>query len=359
MASTYPPTSGRFNTPEGFLYRNAVLTRSGPFEYLRSELGLEGEGEVTVHRSQESISHPDTLKRLRGAPITLGHPAGGVTPDSWSELAVGHVVGEPRVVGNTVVADVVLGSQKAIDAYKEGINELSIGGYEMEVSPLSNGEFMSHGSLESNHVGMVPAGRAGSGVRIFDIKPSTNKERQLTPDEIQESIRKAIADAIPKGNDSTAQVSQITDAVALAIKPLTDGVTKILSDAEKAEQQRKAKVAVDKAIDAALAKQKSEFEIVIEARPLISDEDWAKLPKDDPKVILAAALGDQMPEGDVSLDYLRGMVAMAVKAKATQGGSLPAGVAPYTDGVANDARTAAIDEFAKLQDEAYAKVGGV
>ena len=69
-------------TAEGILRAGAVLTRAGAIRYTRKELGLDGEPNevVTIERTMESLSHPDTLASLRGAPITLLHPEDGVTP---------------------------------------------------------------------------------------------------------------------------------------------------------------------------------------------------------------------------------------------------------------------------------------
>ena len=76
----------RQTTQEGFLRAGATLTRGGPIDYLRSEIGMTGDGMVTVNRTLETISHPATLASLRGAPITLGHPEGGVTPENFQDV---------------------------------------------------------------------------------------------------------------------------------------------------------------------------------------------------------------------------------------------------------------------------------
>ena len=121
--------STRSQTPEGMLKAGAIITRSGPISYTRGEIGLPGDEEtpITVDRTLETISHPDTLDSLRGKPITLGHPADGVHPENYKDTVVGAVAGEPRVVGDVVVADVLIGDKDALKRLEDGVEELSIG----------------------------------------------------------------------------------------------------------------------------------------------------------------------------------------------------------------------------------------
>lgn len=153
----------RVATPEGFLRAGAVLTRAGPFDYLRSEIGLDGDGTVTIDRTLETLMHPSTIGGLRGAPITLGHPEGGVTPDNFQSVVVGAVAGEPRVLGNAITGDVLISDRDALKRLDDGEDELSIG-YDFAIGA----DYRTVGPLLINHVAIVPMGRAGSGVRIMD-----------------------------------------------------------------------------------------------------------------------------------------------------------------------------------------------
>ena len=61
-------TTTRVRTPEGMLRADAVLTRAGLFEYGASELGLGGDGVVTVRRTMDTLRHPKRWGHCAGRP---------------------------------------------------------------------------------------------------------------------------------------------------------------------------------------------------------------------------------------------------------------------------------------------------
>ena len=391
--------STRRKTAEGYLRAGAVTTRAGRIPYLRGELGLDGDPEETIEvdRTVQTLSHPVTLDTLKQAPITIGHPKGGVTPESWKDLAVGHIVGEPQLTGNVISADVLIGDIEAQKRLDEGIAELSIG-YDFRLG--TDGKTV--GPLEINHIAIVERGRAGSAVRVLDSAPGTNgivqttissdnedtnlanlSEDDMSPKEMQDAFSAALDGFMAKNKDAAAMDAgewrkAMGDALGDAMKPMMDafGEMKEKQDAaaeEAAEAKRtqdaeaatlKAKDEAEKLVAATRAEERERFAIVTDAMPLIDEDKRAGLADADPKDILVAAVGDTVPDaGAMSLDYLRGAVQiMKRQMDAQSSGDLPPGVVPFkgTDQKlsSTDARENATKKFIETQADRYIKAGG-
>ena len=228
----------RQTTQEGFLRAGATLTRGGPIDYLRSEIGMAGDGMVTVNRTLETLGHPATLASLRGAPITLGHPDGGVTPDNFQEVVRGAVAGEPHVAGNAILGDVLVGDREALQRLDDGVDELSIG-YDFALGDNN----ATIGPMIVNHVAIVPRGRAGKGVRIMD---SAEEDMPLTSEDakmIADAMSAAIDKGGPKYNMDTGATDAFRKEMMDAIAPVMDGMKQMRDEAterQKAEDVAKA-----------------------------------------------------------------------------------------------------------------------
>ena len=109
-------TTTRERTEEGYLRAGAVVTRSGVFRYDAAEIGVGPAGQtVEVLRTEETLTHPDTIASLRGAPLTVEHPEEGVTPENWRAFVRGNVVGDPVFEAGQLRADVLVGESGAIE----------------------------------------------------------------------------------------------------------------------------------------------------------------------------------------------------------------------------------------------------
>ena len=330
-------------TTDGLLRAGAVLTRAGPIDYSRSELGLDGEGRITVHRTIETLRHPDTFATLRGAPITLGHPDGGkVTPDNFKDVVVGAVSGEPRADSNSLIGDVLIGDKEALQRLDEGVDELSIG-YDFLLDPKS-GETV--GPLIVNHVAIVPQGRAGSAVRVLD-ELKEDDMAELSKQDIQDAIA-AGCDAFMKKNKMDGQTGiDMAAAVGDAMKPFMDGMKKTmdaLDEAKKvetdriaaqdaAENKRKAEEAknalVKQVTDDVQGKERTRYAIMTDALPLIPEDKRSGLEAMEPKDILVLAVGDAVPDAaNQPVDYLRGVVNVMSKQLQAAGTGRPATYPP-------------------------------
>ena len=366
-------------SPEGIMRAGAVLTRAGPIEYNRSELGLDGDGSITIHRTIESLRHPETLDSLRGAPITVGHPEGGVTPDNFQDVVVGSVAGEPTFLSNTIVGAVSVGARGALKRLDEGVDELSIG-YDFHLGP----EGSTVGPIRVNHVAIVERGRAGSSVRVLDSLEGKDMPEMMSKKDMEDAFSTALdgfmkkMDASGKTGDKGFMREDISTAISDAMKPMFDGFKKFQDTADKlttAEDERKsasdlaaaeAKAATDlkTLTDTIEADAKARYDIMMDAMPLIPNDKRAGLDTSDAKAVLVAAVGDSVPNAAAeSIDYLRGVAAVMRKAQDDGAGmrsALPDGVVPFDSArhSVTDARKDATAAFIKSQTDAYAKSGG-
>ena len=377
------PKSTRELTPEGLLRSGAVLTRAGDFEYTRAELGLEGDGMITIKRTMESLQHPDTLKSLRGAPITLGHPPEGVTPDNWKKKVVGAIAGDPAINSNTIISDVLIGDSEALKRLDDGIDELSIG-YDFVLGD----DYATIGALRVNHVALVERGRAGSSVRVLDSLDEGDPEKTLNGDgqmekkEMMDAVGAAVDAALDaamkkremNSNDTDAMKGAMKDFMSDAMKPIMEDMSKMKDESAKltkaadaetqakadADNRKKAEDAATALTDQVRAEERERYAIVAEALPLVDEDKRAALMQADVKAVLVTALDGfvQDPEKQ-SVDYLRGALSLA--RKSLEKDELPPGVLKFDSSKVNstDARANAYMIFVDAQTKKYTSSGGI
>ena len=351
MATHSGEYPGRYDTREGMLVRGAVLARAGELDYTRAEVGLPGEGMVKVVRTIDTLSDPETLRSLRNAPLTVGHPPDKlVTPENWSKWVDGSVIGEPWVVGNEIVGDVMLGSQRAIDAYNRGERELSVGGYPLKLQARADGRLESRGALQCNHVAQVRAGRAGSGVRVFDISPTQEPPSMATesgaaqpgPTQIQadQAVAAALARFFPQLG---LQVDQTANNPAVAqlsadVKALTD---KIAEQEQKKAADEAAAAAEQKIADAkaeGIAAERDRQAVIAQVSPMLSVDQRVQLAGSNAtaKDILVAALQNRVADAaNQPVEYLRGVLTGIVQSRQQQAQQLTAQDQSALAGVTN------------------------
>jgi hypothetical protein len=157
-------------TPQGYVVTTAQITRTGPVQYYGHEVGLTGKDinkKVTIYRSLEELSKPETLHSFEGQTLTLTHPdSGEVKADEWKDKTIGHIQ-NVRVDGDYIVCDAHLKDANAIQVLEEkGIRELSVG-YEPAELVEKNGE-LHQINIRGNHVAVVAEGRLGDAIRLND-----------------------------------------------------------------------------------------------------------------------------------------------------------------------------------------------
>ncbi len=156
-------------TPQGGIRVQAMLTRSGVFEYIREDGSVQRE-----HRSVEQVFDAASLQSLGDAPVTDLHPDEQVNAANYTSLAVGHVSGIPVQSGTHVAAVLVVQDANEIALIDAGERiEISCG-YDcvLDMTPGKTPEGepydCSQTFISYNHAALLPAGwgRAGSSVGL-------------------------------------------------------------------------------------------------------------------------------------------------------------------------------------------------
>lgn len=217
-------TTARMYDDNGFLHVPGRVSKTGTQQYLRKELGLDGDPNavVTVYRPADEVFSQDSLASFDGADVTVMHPGELVNAKNYRKTSVGLIRGAGRPDGDFVVADLIIKDADAIKMVEErGFVELSAGyTAEYEHSPGTTDDGTEYDyvqrNIRINHAALLPAGaaRAGRQARIFDTNPEGNTMTKVTLDsgrtvEIQdESTAALVSDCIERLN------KQITDQSA-------------------------------------------------------------------------------------------------------------------------------------------------
>lgn len=148
------------------------IARTGWYEYLKREIGLEGNEIVKVNRSEEEVFSKAAMASFEGKIVTAEHPPNPLTPNNASIYTKGVVqnVRQSKDERDLLLADLVVYEQSLIEEIQNGKREVSCG-YDYTCVENGDGTY-SQKNICGNHVAVVEAGRAGRRVSIKD----TNKE---------------------------------------------------------------------------------------------------------------------------------------------------------------------------------------
>lgn len=162
---------------------NVPIARTGTYQYLREELGLDGTGIVTVYREPNEVFDLRTIASFNGKAFTDTHPSVDVTADNWSIYSKGELTDVRRGKGamsNFLVADILVRDPIVINEIESGAKREVSAGYECEYVERDGKIYQT--AIRGNHVALVQAGRAGSAVRINDEQaklPSTYRRVKI------------------------------------------------------------------------------------------------------------------------------------------------------------------------------------
>lgn len=276
-----------------FIKCTARISRTGIYRYLASELPGVPEGTppnaiVYVHRSADEVFHPESLASFENLPVTIGHPPGGVTPKTAKGLIQGVVASPVTQDADGVKAPIVLMTDEAQTAYKQGRRQLSAG-YEMNLRWKSG--FAADGTpydaeqsnIRGNHLAMVARGRAGN-AQILD------EENSMTFDELKKQLEDARNEIAALTADRDKLAGQVT---ALQSAQLTDEAI----DAKVAD-----------GVKARLAEMKAREEVIVKAKkfaPAMQVSDNMTV-KDIQSVAIRARIADAVLDGK-SDEYVAGI----------------------------------------------------
>lgn len=147
-------------TPEGFLDVFMSFSRIGPLVYQRTDGALE-----TEHLTEEELFNEDSLASATGKPVTWNHPPEWVTKDNARQYLRGST--SAKIIKDTPFATILatIHDAELIDVIKSGKAQQVSMGYTTEVVKRDDGKLYQT-KRRYNHAAIVPAGRAGSDVRV-------------------------------------------------------------------------------------------------------------------------------------------------------------------------------------------------
>lgn len=244
----FKPTS-RTLTPEGFLCVKGIAARTGVYQYLSSELDLDGpERIVNVYRSPEEVFSPESMATYLDKDVTNDHPDDLVDSTTFKEVSVGHVRGVERD-GDNLIVDMIIKDQSAIDDIQSGKAELSPG-YLAEyveapgIAPDGSAYEYEQRDIQINHNAVVAAARAGKVARIFDHKPKgithmatrkvfldSKKSRSIILDEEAATVVEDAVAALQKFADEEAERADKAEATKDEAEEKLEEAKKETSDA--------------------------------------------------------------------------------------------------------------------------------
>lgn len=183
-------------TDEGFLRVDAIVTRTGVFDYRNDDGSLRRE-----LRHPDDVLKEDSLTSMEMIPITLNHPKEVlVNADNYKKLSVGTVGQKISHDGNTIKANVLITDKQAIKAVESGIQEVSLG-YKttlVEEAGDYNGERhdFRQTDIQYNHLAIVPRGRAGVAKLVLDAGDAIQHIKTETKGETMSEMVKVSLDSI-------------------------------------------------------------------------------------------------------------------------------------------------------------------
>jgi hypothetical protein len=150
---------------------NVPIARTGEYEYLPNEIGLQGDVPIKVYRSEEEVFKPQAMASFEGKPTTNDHPPDLLTPQNATVFTKGNVrnVRRSPTEPDKLLADLFIIDETLIDEIRnKGKREVSCG-YEFNLVDNGDGTY-SQTNIVGNHVAVVDNGRAGHTVAIKDSK---------------------------------------------------------------------------------------------------------------------------------------------------------------------------------------------
>lgn len=177
----FKPSSRQY-LDNGFLRVSGKAARTGVYEYLACELGLDDRPAtdvVRVYRPEEEVFNDTSIQSYSNVDVTNDHPTKFVDAETYKKISVGHVISAVRD-GDFVNVDVIVKDKQAIQDVESGKTQLSPGYsavYVAEdgVSPCGTNYEFKQTAIDVNHLAIVSRGRGGSQVRLNDNQPQPEK----------------------------------------------------------------------------------------------------------------------------------------------------------------------------------------
>lgn len=249
--------SHREYTDEGYLRVPARVAKTGIQQYLRKELGLDGDPNaiVNVYRPEDQVFDEESLSTYSLADVTYLHPNKLVNAESYKSVVAGVVATPGRRDGDFVVADLLIKDAETIKKIESGVAEVSAGytaTYDQEegVAPCGTPYQYVQRGIKINHVAIVPLARAGRQARIFDNKPKGKTMHKVTLDsgrsvEIQDdAVAQLVTDSVERLQKQVSEANSQLQAKQAVVDAQAEEITKLKADSSEDKiQARVAEIA--------------------------------------------------------------------------------------------------------------------
>lgn len=322
--------------PGGALRAPAYPTRVGVFEYSNPDGTVRRE-----LRTPEEVFAPDSLSSMRGAALTLFHPAAGVSPHNYSTEAIGHVGDTVAPEGDLVRTDVIVAAASALEGLAEGVlGELSCGYACDLLTERGVWRGLPYDAIQQNirynHVALglnKDWGRAGPLARIVsdasltldslvgvgDNRPvgralSPGREDQVVPRMTLEQALAALAKAQEELGAAKARADKASaDLVAATARAdKADAERDVAKEAAAAALVAAAPAVIDARVDARIA-------LVESARAVLGDEKLSGKSDHDVRVAVLTKLSPAFKADGKSAEYISARFDAALEAREAAG----------------------------------------
>lgn len=233
-------------TEEGFLNVDAIVTRTGVFEYLNNDGSIRRE-----LRHPEDVLKDDSLNSMKLLPITLMHPKERVVDsDNAKKLSVGTTGESLNHDGRLIKTNILITDKNAIKAVEDGIQELSLG-YRVKLVEDS-GEFQGERydvrqtDIKYNHLAIVPRGRAGEAKIILDSADAVQKQtidnrvpkpKEKTMNLVKRNLDGITYDAAPEIVNALDKAIAASKTTADELKIANDSISEIQAKLDAANEK--------------------------------------------------------------------------------------------------------------------------
>jgi hypothetical protein len=223
-------------TPQGFLRIPVYATRSGVFKY-KTQDGRT----IREFRPPDEVFSEDSMKTLRGAPVTLRHPPVMVGPDNVKDFMKGYLSDDVKRDEDKLSAVAYIADALAISAVeKDGLREVSCGYLaDLEESP---GEYEGEGydyvqrNIRYNHLAIVDRGRAGPEVRLRLDGDDAVAESMTHNQPFKEETK--MVKVMLAGQEFEVE-PKLAEALAAHMAQMEDGMKKQKADLDVAAKKEK------------------------------------------------------------------------------------------------------------------------
>jgi len=251
-------TSSRFTTDAGFLVTRAHIASCGVQPYLRGELsttdgksiGGNPRDVVKLMRTPEEVFAPDAMASAESAPLTIGHPKGGVTSKNYKALNMGDVRDCKHEEGDLLGATVIAKAEDAIEAItKHGKTALSAGySFTLDLTPGTHEGVAFDGyqrNIRINHVALVDVARGGPNCRVLDEETQPSGDTHMVKKMLNSTIYE-VEDALAREIETLqAGIATATTKQVAADAARTEAEGKLATATAEIEKLKKATVGDD------------------------------------------------------------------------------------------------------------------